>query len=217
MLFQMDAGQQRAETEAVRKSDVPENHLVKEGQVHEGAEKEALDGSEEHHVRGAGCLVPGGEVGGRVGADVDPLWTLDSGAGFSRIKVLGTLLRHIEVWEDVGARVYELDMIKQGFKLSMMSRPRAYEEGGVKSFEVDWEFAIQAVQIMFQREVGKMDVTYVGNKRLRFDLSRGMNEGNASYSFKIENIHRFLQMVKQEGRMFAFDLKLAYQLVGISS
>ena len=44
-----------------------------------------------------------------------------------------------------------------------------------------------------------------------------MNEGNASYSFKIESIHRFLQMVKQEGRMFAFDLKLAYQLVGISS
>ena len=179
--------------------------------------KETLDGPEGHLVRGAGCLVPGGEVGGRGDAGVDPLWTLDSGAGFSRIKVLGTLLRHIEVWEDVGARIYELGMIKQGFKLSMMSRPGAYEEGGNKSFEVDWEFAVQAVQILFLREVGKIDVTYVGNERLCFDLSRGMNEGNASYSFKIENIHRFLQMVKQEGRMFAFDLKLAYQLVGISS
>ena len=151
------------------------------------------------------------EVGGWGDAGVDVA------AGDSRIKVLGTLLRHIEVWEDVGARTYELGMIKQGFKLSMLSRPRAYEEGDNKSFEVDWEFAVQAVQILFLREVGKIDVTYVGNRRLCFDLSRGMNEGNASYSFKIESIHRFLQMVKQEGRMFAFDLKLAYQLVGISS
>ena len=169
--------------------------------------KETLDGPEGHPV----VKVPGEGDGGRGNAVVD------IGAGDSRVKVLGTLLRHIEVWEDVGARAYELGMIKQGFKLSMMSRPGAYEEGGIKSFEVDWEFAVQAVQILFLREVGKMDVTYVGNGRLRFDLSRGMNEGNASYSFKIENIHRFLQMVKQEGRMFAFDLKLAYQLVGISS
>ena len=175
------------------------------------AEKEALDGPEEHHVHGAGCLVSGGEVGGRVDADGD------NGAGFSRIKVLATLLRHIEVWENVGAREYELGMIKQGFKLSMMSRPGAYEESGVKSFEVDWEFAIQAVQILFKREVDKVDVTCVGNERLRFDLSRGFSEGDVSYSFKVENIHRFLRMVRQEGRMFAFDLKLAYQLVGISS
>ena len=192
MLFQMDAGRRRVEMEAVKKLDVLENHLVQGGQVHGGAE-------------GGGAVVD-------IGAE-----DFGAGAGFSRIKVLGTLLRHIEVWEDVGARIYELGMVKQGFKLSMMSRPGAYEEGGIKSFEVDWDFAVQAVQILFLREVGEMDVTYVGNKRLRFDLSRGMNEGNASYSFKIENIHQFLQMVKQEGRMFAFDLKLAYQLVGISS
>ena len=179
--------------------------------------KETLDGPEGHLVPGAGCLVPGGEVGERGDAGVDPLWTLDSGAGVSRIKVLGTLLRHIEVWEDVGARAYELGMIKQGFKLSMLSRPRAYEEGNIKSFEVDWEVAVQAVQILFLREVGGTEVTCVGNRRVCFDLCRGMNEGNASYRFKIESILRFLQMVKQGDRRFAFDLKLAYQLVGIGS
>ena len=37
MLFQMDAGRRWAEKEAMRKLDVLENHLVLEGQVHEGA------------------------------------------------------------------------------------------------------------------------------------------------------------------------------------
>ena len=168
---------------------------------------ETLDGLEGHLV----VKVPGEGDGGRGNAIVD------IGAGDSKVKVLGTLLRHIEAWEAVGARASALGVIKEGFKLSMLSMPRAYEEGNNKSFEEDWEFAVEAVQILFLREVGRSEVTCVGNRRLCFDLSRGMNEVNASYRFKIESILRFLQMVKQGDRRFAFDLKLAYQLVGISS
>ena len=169
---------------------------------------ERLDVLEGHLV----VKVPGEGDGGQGNAIVD------TGAGDSKVKVLGTLLRHIEAWEAAGAGASALGVIKEGFKLSMLSTSRAYEEGdNNKSFEEDWEFAVEAVQILFLREVGRSEVTCVGNRRLCFDLSRGMNEVNATYRFKIESILRFLQMVKQGDRRFAFDLKLAYQLVGIGS
>ena len=121
-------------------------------------------------------------------------------------------------------------MIKEGFKLSMVSTPEAYEEDNNKSFEKDREFA-EAVQKLVKlgilKEVQRNEVTCVnwltvaingvGKRRLCIDLSRCVNEVNASYKFRIESILRFLQMVKQGDRRFAFDLKLAYQLVGISS
>ena len=114
MLFQMDAGQWRAEMKAMRKLDVLENHLVQEGQVHGGAE-------------GGGAVV-------------------DTGAGDSEVKVRGTLLRHISAWEAAGAGAFALGVIKEGFKLSLVSTPEAYEEGNNKSFEKDREFAVEAVQ-----------------------------------------------------------------------
>ena len=144
---------------------------------------------------------------------------VDIGAGDSEVKVRGTLLRHIEAWEAAGAGAFALGVIKEGFRLSMWSTPRAYEEGNNKSFEKDREFAVEAIQKLVKleilKEVGRSEVTCVGKRRLCIDLSRGMNEVNASYKFKIESILRFLQMVKQGDRRFAFDLKSAYQQLDV--
>jgi hypothetical protein len=155
---------------------------------------------------------------GKVGAIVDV------GVGDAGVKVRGTLLRHIDAWEDAGAGAFALGVLKEGFKLNMDSVPGAYEEGNNKSFEKDREFAVDAVQKLVKldilKEVERSEVTCVnpltvaingvGKKCLCIDLSRCVNEVNASYKFKIESTLQFLQVVKREDWMFAFDLKSAY-------
>jgi hypothetical protein len=136
---------------------------------------------------------------------------VETGVGDAGVKVRGTLLRHIEAWESAGAGAFALGVIKEGFKLNMLSVPGAYEEGNNKSFEKDQEFAIEAVQKLVKleilKEVGRSEVTCVypltvaingvGKKRLCIDLSRCVNEVNASYKFKIESTLQFLQVVKR--------------------
>ena len=143
---------------------------------------ERLDALEGHLV----ARVPGEDDGGRGGAVVD------TGAGDSEVKVRGTLLRHIEAWEAAGAGAFALGVIKEGFKLSMVSTPRAYEEGNNKSFEKDREFAVEAVQKLVRleilKEVGRSEVTCVnpltvaingvGKRRLCIDLSSSRRGGS---------------------------------------
>jgi hypothetical protein len=73
------------------------------------------------------------------------------------------------------------------------------------------------------KEVGRSEVTCVnpltvaingvGKRRLCIDLSRCVNEVNASYKFRIESTLQFLQVVKQGDWLFAFDLKSAYHQI----
>ena len=105
-------------------------------------------------------VYPAGEDDGGQGNAI-----VDTGAGDSEVKVRGTLLRHIEAWEAAGAGAFALGVIKEGFRLSMLSMPRAYEEGNNKSFEKDREFAVEAVQKLVRleilKEVGRSEVTCV--------------------------------------------------------
>ena len=142
-------------------------------------------------------------------------------------KVRGTLLRHVKAWEDAGAGAFALGVIKEGFKLSMHLVPGAYEEENNKSFEKDREFAIKAVEKLVKLEILKeversevscvnpltVAINGVGKKRLCIDLSRYVNQFNASFKFKIESTLQFLQVVKPGDWMFAFDLKSAYHQI----
>ena len=120
-----------------------------------------------------------------------------------------------------------MGVIKEGFRLSMVSTPEAYEEGNNKSFEKDREFAVEAVQKLVKlgilKEVERSEVTCVnpltvainavGKKRLCIDLSRCVNEVNNSYKFRIESTLKFLEVVQQGDWLFAFDLKSAYHQI----
>ena len=122
------------------------------------------------------------------------------------VKVRGTLLRHVEAWQDAGAGPFALGVIKEGFKLDMFRMPGVYEEGNNKSFEKDQEFAIEAVKKLVKleilKEVGRSKVRCVnpltvaingvGKKRLCIDLSRCVNEVNPAPKFKIESTVQFL-------------------------
>ena len=199
MLFQMDGGW-RVEMKAMEKLDALEEHMVKVPDYAEGRICPRADG---------------------VGAFVD------TGAGDCEVKVRGTLLRHIEAWEAAGAGAFALGVIKEGFKLSMVSTPEAYEEDNNKSFKKDREFAIEAVQKLLKleilKEVQRKEVTCVnpltvaingvGKRRLCIDLSRCVNEINNSYKFRIESTLKFLEVVKQGDWLFAFDLKSAYHQI----
>ena len=46
---------------------------------------------------------------------------VDIGAGDSEVKVRGTLLRHSDAWVAAGAGTFALGVIKEGFRLDMVS------------------------------------------------------------------------------------------------
>jgi hypothetical protein len=163
---------------------------------------------------GDGGHAEAGQVGRRLGGGG---LQLRSGRGHRRhgidggeVKVQGTLLRHVKAWEDAGAGAFALGVIKEGFKLSMHLVPGAYEEENNKSFEKDREFAIEAVEKLVKLEILKeversevscvnpltVAINGVGKKRLCIDLSRYVNQFNASFKFKIESTLQFLQVVK---------------------
>ena len=126
---------------------------------------------------------------------------VDTGSTDSGVKVRGTLLRHVEAWRDAGAGEFALGVIQEGFKLSLRSTPSAYEEKNNRSFAEYQEFAVEAVLKLLHldilKEVRRDEVTCinpltvalnaVGKKRLCIDLSRCVNEVNASYKFRIES------------------------------
>ena len=139
-------------------------------------------------------------------------------------KVHGTLWRNVKAWEEAGAGGFVMSVIKDGFKLNINQMPEDYEEKNNKSFLKEEKFAVESitklVKMKILKEVERDEVSCVnpltvainnrGKKRLCIDLSRYVNDFTTATKFRIESTVQFLQVVKKDDYMYAFDLKAAY-------
>ena len=143
------------------------------------------------------------------------------------LKVLGTLERHIDFWEESGASSFAKSVIRQGYMPSLEQATGKYEEANNSSYKVHRKWANQAVKTLAQaklvKKVTKEELeccnpltvasNAVGKLRLCIDLSRKLNEVIKAPKFRIESTREALQVVQENDWAFAFDLKSAYHQV----